>query len=110
MFLVCSLTTIRVDKEEFKILASEIERIFPTESAATYYVAYKVKNGTRSNESGKLYNHFEYAKGKLRSQGIIKPAFKSGERSDSVKQIVVLLDRKNPLNNHILFHTFQVYL
>lgn len=71
----------RVDKQEFKNLAKEIERIFPTESEATYYTSFKIENGIRFGESGKLYNHFEYVKLKMREEGILQPKKNCSERN-----------------------------
>ena len=63
----------RYDKEEFIQFAKTVERIFPGENAATYFTPFRVENKVRIHATGKLKSHFDYIKGQLRAEGVIKP-------------------------------------
>ena len=74
-----------IDKAEFEIYASVIERIFCTESSATYYTPFRIENGKRFQACGKLEYHFQYVKGKLRESKILKPRIKSSTTPEGEK-------------------------
>lgn len=79
-----------IEKEEFHKVSSEIEKLFPTENAETYYTEFHMDGHTRCPASGKLLNRFDYVKGKLRSNNILNPSIlKSKGNPDIVGNIVV---------------------
>uniref|UniRef100_A0ABD2WCC0 Uncharacterized protein n=1 Tax=Trichogramma kaykai TaxID=54128 RepID=A0ABD2WCC0_9HYME len=61
-----------ISTDRFKILAEEIVQIFPTENVASYFQSYQKCKKRSILASGKLWNHYNYVKGCLRSKGLLK--------------------------------------
>lgn len=81
LFFIGSIT-----RERFIDLANEIHRTFPREAVSTYYTPFRSENGVSINPSGKLWYHYDYLKGKMRDDGILK-----GGRNADVREVAIPL-------------------
>ena len=72
----------RITAERFMILAEEIVRIFKYERVATYYTPFRQVGEESILASGKLWNHFNYAKSCLKEDLLL--ARKEGTATDLV--------------------------
>ncbi|OXU32237.1 hypothetical protein TSAR_008058 [Trichomalopsis sarcophagae] len=60
-----------ITRERFEILANEIVHIFKGESTSTYFVPFIQEGRFRNIASGKLWNHYNYAKECLRKADLL---------------------------------------
>ena len=75
----------RIAPQQLDFLAKEIEKIFPGEQAATYYLPYKRENGKKIQPSGKLLYSYQYFRKKEKNRVAVKkgPALEQEEDLDT---------------------------
>lgn len=64
--ILTSSSLSRITTEKFKSLAEEIVSVFPTEEQDIYYTPYKKVDDMRFPPTGKLWDHFNYVKARIR--------------------------------------------
>lgn len=62
----CSIST-----SKFEFDAKQIQETFPREAPSTYFTPFRRENGVAVNAAGKLWWHYDYAKGKMFKDGIL---------------------------------------
>lgn len=101
MYCVCVR---RIDSAKFISLAAEICKIFPNEDSGTYYVPYqKFSFGKKVYAHGKLLDHYNFFKKKLRVAGLLK---KSRVRDPDLNDNAYDLPMEIEQNDDGILHIF----
>lgn len=79
-----------------KILAEEIVTIFGKESAKTYFSEFKICRKNRIPTAGKLWDHFNYEKNRLKSVGLLK------SKAEPLPQVEFILFHESELFNFFI--------
>ena len=61
-----------IKRERFIVLANEISTIFEGDNPAVYYIPFAVENNHKSLAAGKLWDHYNYTKGRWREADLLR--------------------------------------
>lgn len=72
-----------IPTELLVIISKEIEKLFPGESASTYFSSYRSENGISIPPSGSLWFNYNYVKDVLRSNNLLEVPKKQNSKETS---------------------------